>query len=302
MSVQVTHLTKAYGAQFAVNNITFSVGKGEILGFLGPNGAGKTTTMKMITGFLQPTTGEVNVCGIDAIENPLQTAEKIGYLPENNPLYLDMYVKEYLSFIAGLHKLSNLKERVDEMIEMTGLKSECHKQIRQLSKGYRQRVGLAQAMIHNPEVLILDEPTSGLDPNQLVDIRHLIKSLGKEKTVVFSTHIMQEVQALCDRVIIINNGILVADDPIERLARRITGQVQLHIIVDGPVTAEDFRSIPGVSQVDPGAKGQFLIICTADSDIRPNIFHTVVKKKSVLLEMSKESFGVEKVFQQLTSQ
>jgi len=214
MSLSLKSLTKEYGAQKAVDELSFDVSGGTIMGFLGPNGAGKSTTMKMVSCYISPTSGTAEVCGYDIHKNPLQVRKHIGYLPEHNPLYLDMYVREYLQFVAGIHKLDNKKKRAAEMIEMTGLGKEQHKLIGALSKGYRQRVGLAQAMIHNPDVLILDEPTSGLDMNQLVDIRNLIKTLGQEKTVILSTHIMQEVQAMCDRVIIINNGKKVADDPI----------------------------------------------------------------------------------------
>jgi len=223
MSVKVEQLTKVYQTQRAVDEISFEAKKGEVLGFLGPNGAGKTTTMKIITCFIPQTDGNVNVCGYDTKTSPMEVRQRIGYLPENNPLYKDMYVKEYLSFVGGLHKVKNKKARVAEMIERVGLGREQHKLIGALSKGYRQRVGLAQAMLHDPDVLILDEPTSGLDPNQLVEIRKLIIDLGKEKTVIFSTHIMQEVQAICDRVLIINRGKVVANDPVEALADRISG-------------------------------------------------------------------------------
>jgi len=215
MSVHVEQLTKIYGEQKAINQVSFTANQGEVLGFLGPNGAGKTTTMKIITCFIPQSEGKAEVCGFDTATHPTEVRQRIGYLPEHNPLYKDMYVREYLSFMAGLHHLSNKKQRVDELIELTGLTLERNKLIGALSKGYRQRVGLAQAMLHNPEVLILDEPTSGLDPNQLIEIRQLIKSLGKEKTVIFSTHIMQEVQAICDRVLIINRGKIVANDSIE---------------------------------------------------------------------------------------
>jgi ABC-2 type transport system ATP-binding protein len=206
MSVKVNELTKIYGTQKAVDQVSFEAKKGEVLGFLGPNGAGKTTTMKVITCFIPQTSGEVTVCGFDVEKESMEVRKRIGYLPEHNPLYKEMYVKEYLRFIGGMHKIKNLNSRIDEMIQMTGLEREQHKLIGTLSKGYRQRVGLAQAMIHDPEVLILDEPTSGLDPNQMAEVRQLIKDIGQEKTVVFSTHIMQEVQKLCDRVIIINKG------------------------------------------------------------------------------------------------
>jgi ABC-2 type transport system ATP-binding protein len=217
MSVKVESLTKVYGTQRAVDNISFEVSPGEVLGFLGPNGAGKSTTMKVISCFIPQTSGKVTVCGHDVNENPIEVRQKIGYLPEANPLYEDMYIREFLNFVAGLHKLANKKERVEAMIEMTGLGLEQHKQIGTLSKGYRQRVGLAQAMIHDPEVLILDEPTSGLDPNQLEEIRELIRNMGKEKTVIFSSHILQEVTAISSRVVIINQGQLKADDTIANL-------------------------------------------------------------------------------------
>lgn len=217
MSISVNSLTKVYGSQKAVDNISFEIGKGEIVGFLGPNGAGKSTTMKMVTTYLPPTSGSAAVCGFDVQSQSMDVRKRVGYLPEANPLYYDMYVREYLEFSAGIHKLKNVKEKVEEMIELTKLNKEAHKRIQALSKGYKQRVGLAQAMIHSPEVLILDEPTSGLDPNQIVEIRDLILKIGKEKTVLLSTHIMQEVEAMCSRVIIINNGVLVADDQLSSL-------------------------------------------------------------------------------------
>lgn len=218
MSIKVASLTKVYGSQKAVNDISFELKKGEIVGFLGPNGAGKSTTMKMITGYLPPTKGDISVCDFEVQKQPMEVRKRVGYLPEANPLYYDMYVREYLEFSAGIHGLgSKAKSRIADMIELTGLTKEAHKHIRALSKGYKQRVGLAQAMLHDPEVLILDEPTSGLDPNQIIEIRELIADIGKEKTVLLSTHIMQEVEAMCSRVIIINNGTLVADDNIADL-------------------------------------------------------------------------------------
>ena len=217
MSISVKEVTKIYGTQKALNQVSFEVHQGEILGFLGPNGAGKSTMMKIITGYITPTEGDVKVCGLDIWEHSLALRKKIGYLAENNPLYTDMYVREFLEFIAGLHKISHRKARIDEMLQLTGLNPEAHKKIGALSRGYRQRVGLAQALIHDPEVLILDEPTSGLDPNQLVEIRALIQECGKTKTVLFSTHIMQEVEAVCDRVMIINKGKIIADGKVENL-------------------------------------------------------------------------------------
>ena len=219
MSLSVKNITKQYKKQIAVDDISFEVKSGEIVGFLGPNGAGKSTTMKIISCFIPPTKGTVTVCGFDVSNDDLKVKKKVGYLPESNPLYYDMYVIEFLSFIASLHKINNKKERIKEMIEMVGLQNEQHKKIGTLSKGYKQRVGLAQAMIHDPDVLILDEPTSGLDPNQIIEIRELIKNFGKDKTVLLSTHIMQEVESMCDRVIIINEGKLVADDSVESIKK-----------------------------------------------------------------------------------
>ncbi len=219
MSISIQNLTKVYNEQKALDNVSLEINKGEIVGLLGPNGAGKSTMMKIITCFIPPTKGNVKVCGYDIFDNPMDVRKKIGYLPEQNPLYLDMYVREFLDFIAGVHGLGKQKkERIEQMIEMTGLTKEVNKKIGTLSKGYRQRVGIAQAMIHDPEVLILDEPTSGLDPNQLVEVRDLIKNAGKDKTVLLSTHIMQEVEAVCGRTIIINNGQVVADDNTKHLA------------------------------------------------------------------------------------
>ncbi len=217
MSINVNNLTKIYGKQTAVNSITFNIPSGKVVGFLGPNGAGKSTTMKMLTGYIPPTTGSGSICGIDIMENSLEVRKIVGYLPENNPLYLDMYVTEYLTFMAGISEVKQKKEAVEKVIETTQLQRERHKKIGQLSKGYRQRVGLAQSLIHDPKVLILDEPTSGLDPIQVVEIRNVIKSLGSDKTVLLSTHIMQEVEAMCDRVIIINKGNIAMDQSMEEL-------------------------------------------------------------------------------------
>jgi len=220
MSIEVRNVTKLYGQQKALDNVSFSVKKGEIIGLLGPNGAGKSTIMKIITCYKSQTAGDVSVCGYDVLENSIDVRKHIGYLPENNPLYLDMYVKESLEFVGGVYKVANLKKRIEEMIQMTGLEREQHKKLGALSRGYRQRVGLAQALIHEPEVLILDEPTSGLDPNQLIEIRSLIKEVGKTKTVLFSTHIMQEVEAICDRAIIIDRGVIKANDSLDELLKQ----------------------------------------------------------------------------------
>jgi ABC-2 type transport system ATP-binding protein len=237
LSIEVTKISKEYGQQKALDEVSFSVGEGSITGFLGPNGAGKSTMMKILTCFIPQSSGTAKVCGFDVYENSFEVKQQVGYLPEHNPLYLDMYVKEYLAFAAGIHKLKNIDERVKEMIAITGLTLEQRKKIGALSKGYRQRVGLAQALIHNPEVLILDEPTSGLDPNQLVDIRNLIKNIGKEKTVMFSTHIMQEVEAVCDRVIIINKGKIVANN--NQQALDTSPEVQtIYIEFEGAVSSQ----------------------------------------------------------------
>lgn len=217
MSIFVKEVVKKYGTQTALNGVSFEASKGEIIGFLGPNGAGKSTMMKIITGYIPANKGSVKVCGFDINTHPLEVKKRVGYLPEHNPLYLDMYVREYLTFMGELHKVAQVKKRVDEMIERVGLTQEAHKKIQALSKGYRQRVGLAQAMIHDPEVLILDEPTSGLDPNQIVEIRDVIAAIGKEKTVMLSTHILQEVEAMCSRAIIISKGNVVADAPVKEL-------------------------------------------------------------------------------------
>lgn len=220
MSIIVKNLTKVYGKQKALNDVSLSIEDGEIVGLLGPNGAGKSTMMKILTCFIPPTSGDVKVCGYDIFDNPMEVRRSIGYLPEQNPLYYDMYVREFLLFVAGIHRIEKKlrRERVEEIIELTGLSKEVNKKIAALSKGYKQRVGIAQALIHDPEVLILDEPTTGLDPNQLVEIRNLIRQVGKTKTVLLSTHIMQEVEAVCSRVVIINNGRLVADDETKHLA------------------------------------------------------------------------------------
>ena len=230
MSISVTSLTKVYGDQRAVDGISFTAGPG-VLGFLGPNGAGKSTTMKMLTGFIPQTSGKATVCGFDVTTQSIQVRKRIGYLPENNPLYLDMYVKESLAFIAGVHGLVNVDERIKEVIDQTGLKPEQHKKIGQLSRGYRQRVGLAQAIIHNPDVLVLDEPTSGLDPNQLIGIRQLIRDLGKTKTIILSTHIMQEVEAVCDHVIIISQGKIVANNTLAGLTTANNNQSLENIFI-----------------------------------------------------------------------
>ena len=300
MSVVVKNLTKIYGSQKAVNNISFEAKKGTILGFLGPNGAGKTTTMKILTSFIPQTSGTATVCGFDTATSPIDVRKNIGYLPEHNPLYKDMYVKEYLNFVANLHEIPNKRSRVGEMIEMTGLTREQKKQIGSLSKGYRQRVGLAQAMLHNPDVLILGEPTSGLDPNQLVEIRALVKSLGKEKTVIFSTHIMQEVQAICDRVIIINKGNLVANDTIDTLQQKVAGTTRITVEFLQKTSRKTLGKIKGVKEVKHLGGNSWQLITALHDDVRADIFEFAVVNNLTLLELRKEIFSVEDVFQELT--
>ncbi len=300
MSVKVTQLVKTYDAQRAVDGISFEARKGEVLGFLGPNGAGKTTTMKIVTGYLPQTEGKVEVCGFDVNQNSLESRARIGYLPEQNPLYKEMYVREYLAFTAGLHKVQNVAKRVDEMVERTGLSSHRHKQIGELSKGYRQRVGLAQAMLHDPEVLILDEPTSGLDPNQIIEIRQLIKDLGKEKTVILSTHILGEVEAVCDRAIIINKGKLVADAPIQELKQQFSGQSIVTAEFAEKVDKKLLENISNVRSVKSLGHNKWHLESDSKHDVRPEVFGFAVSHKLTLLELHKEVFSVEDVFQQLT--
>lgn len=299
MSIEVKNLSKYYGEQAAVNNISFSIGKGEIIGFLGPNGAGKSTTMKMITGYIPATEGEIKVCGIQVSVDSIETKKHIGYLPENNPLYLDMYVKEYLEFVGKIYKIKNIKERVAEMINLVGLDVEQNKKIGMLSKGYRQRVGLAQAIIHNPDVLILDEPTSGLDPNQLVEIRDLIKRIGKEKTVMLSTHILQEVEAICDRVIIIRKGELVADNLASNLQTETDTQV-VFVEFDGEVSKSTLSKIPGISKVERISDTSYLIESTKHYDLRKVVAKYAQEQQMLILTIRTEEKSLEEVFKTLT--
>ncbi|MFN4083784.1 MAG: gliding motility-associated ABC transporter ATP-binding subunit GldA [Bacteroidia bacterium] len=299
MSIEVNELTKIYGTQKAVNNISFSLKPGEILGFLGPNGAGKSTTMKIITGYIPPTSGNAIVCGSNVEENPVEVKKNIGYLPELNPLYADMFVKEYLLFIADTYgiKGAEANSTVENMITRTGLIPERNKKINQLSKGYKQRVGLAAAMLHNPQVLILDEPTSGLDPNQVVEIRSLIKEIGKDKTVILSTHIMQEVKAMCSRVIIINKGSIVADDSIENIQNHLNQSYKINIEVKGNANLGSLQKINNVLQVEPTNNG-FKV--TASSDVREELAKLSVAEGWLILSMSLEEGNLEEIFQQLT--
>lgn len=302
MSVQIQGLTKRYGEQAAVDNISFEAKPGEILGFLGPNGAGKTTTMKIITCFIPATEGSVKVCGFDTQTQSMELRRRIGYLPEHNPLYKDLYVKEYLSFVADVYKLGKAAVgRIAEVIELTGLQREQHKPISALSKGYRQRVGLAQAILHDPEVLILDEPMSGLDPNQSVEIRNLIRELSKEKTLIFSSHDMSEVQTICDRAIIIREGKLVANDRIDILRQRMSGSTVVSIELQEEVNLELFKKLKGVKQVKKLEKTKSLqLISAGDVDIRPELFRFIVAQGWTLLELRRELYSIEDVFQSLT--
>ncbi len=300
MSVKVSNLTKLYGQQKALDNVSFELKSGEILGFLGPNGAGKSTMMKILTCYIPQTAGKAEVCGFDVNENPIEVRKNIGYLPEHNPLYLDMYVREYLEFVAGLFKLKNVKERVGEMIEITGLSPEKHKLIGALSKGYRQRVGIAQALIHNPPVLILDEPTSGLDPNQLVEIRQLIKNIGKEKTVMFSSHIMQEVEAISDRVIIINKGKIVADKKSSELQSSSKAQQIITVEFDKPVDGKLLRKITGVENVVAESNNLFKLYSSSQSDLRAAVSQFAQDQHLLILTLQKEEQKLENIFRELT--
>jgi ABC-2 type transport system ATP-binding protein len=303
MSVQVQHLVKQFGKQQAVSDISFEAKPGEILGFLGPNGAGKSTTMKIITGYLPPSSGTAHVCGINVEEDPLAAKKKVGYLPEHNPLYTDMYVHEYLAFSGSFFGLSGnkLKQRAEELVELTGLTREQNKKISALSKGYRQRVGLATALMHNPEVLILDEPTTGLDPNQIVEIRQLIKNIGKQKTVILSTHIMQEVQAICDRVVIINLGKIVANAPIAELQKQAGSKTNFVVEFEKPMPIDMLRAIAGISEVTMLSEQKFNLQTEADVDIRSAIFQLAQQRNNPLLGLSKEDYNLEKIFRDLTT-
>jgi ABC-2 type transport system ATP-binding protein len=313
MAIAVRNLTKLYGTEKAVNDISFDVKTGEILGFLGPNGAGKTTTMKIITCYMPPTSGMVEVEGLNIAEHSFEVRKKIGYLPEMNPLYLDMNVLEYLEYSARLHGLKDalLRSRLKEMIDVCGIADERHKEIGELSKGFRQRVGLAQAMIHDPEVLILDEPTSGLDPNQIVEIRNLIRQIGRAKTVVLSTHILSEVQATCDHVIIINEGTIVADGTLEQLQQDFRGSEKISLEVKASTTNAmtamypKFKEILHVESVEYGGQDgdlhKFSMFTEKGFDIREEIFRRAVAEGWVLMEMSRKATSLEEVFHKLTT-
>lgn len=301
MSIQVENITKLFGTQKALDNVSFEIKNGEIVGFLGPNGAGKTTMMKIISCYIPPTSGTVSVCGFNIFDQSIEVRKKVGYLPENNPLYTDMYIREYLEFVSGIYKLGKAtRQRVDEMIELTGLQVEIKKKIGALSKGYRQRVGLAQALIHNPEVLILDEPTSGLDPNQIIEIRELIRSIGKEKTIMLSTHIMQEVEAICDRVIIINNGKIITDESTKNISNNHSGKNIVTVEFDQKVGKNELLAIPFVINAIPVKDLVWIIESNIKHDIRNDIFQFAVKNNYSVLSMHKEEQSLEDVFHALT--
>lgn len=299
MSIKVDHVVKLYGTQTAVNKISFEVKSGEIVGFLGPNGAGKSTTMKMITGYIAPDAGHIQVCGIFVEGEAIATKQKIGYLPESNPLYLEMYVREYLDLMAGLHQIKKRQERIEEVIKLTGLSAEAHKEIGQLSKGYKQRVGLAAALLHDPEVLILDEPTTGLDPNQIIEIREVIRKLGKYKTILFSTHILQEVEALCDRVIVINKGTIVADDKLENLlGMKEISRIRLQLKENANLQLlENIHGVLAVEQID----SQNWILETHDAEkLSKELIGFTLQHSLNIVSLQTQTRRLEDIFRELT--
>jgi ABC-2 type transport system ATP-binding protein len=301
MSIKVSALTKIYDTQKAVDNISFELKKGEIVGFLGPNGAGKSTTMKIITGYLPPTSGTATVCGFDVLDQPMEVRRRVGYLPEANPLYFEMYVREYMEFTAGIHGLGkNAKKRIEDMIDMTGLGKEAHKKIGALSKGYKQRVGLAQAMLHDPEVLVLDEPTSGLDPNQIVEIRDLIKNLGGSKTVLLSTHIMQEVQAMCSRVIIINNGQIVADDSIEHLRQASANHDILIVAFETAIDSALLKELKHAQRYEHTGDNKWELVTTDPEALRKEVMQWSLTHNINISSLQAQSHSLEDVFRKLT--
>ncbi len=302
MGIDVRGVTKLYGEQRALDNVSFGVATNQVVGFLGPNGAGKSTMMKIICCYIPASSGDVTVNGHDVIDHPVEVRRQVGYLPEHNPLYHDMYVREYLEFIAGLHKLERRKigGRVDKMVEVTGLGPEVKKKIGALSRGYRQRVGLAQAMIHDPSVLIMDEPTSGLDPNQLLDIRALIRELGKQKTVILSTHIMQEVEAICDRVIIVNRGVIVADDETQVMRRKMSGGRIFVVEFDKKIGRKTLEQLPGVDSAEL-EQGRWRVRAADGADLREPLFRFAVDNGLAVLKLDVEEHSLEEVFHRLTA-
>lgn len=299
MSIQVQQLLKTYGTQRAVDAISFEVKKGEIVGFLGPNGAGKSTTMKIITGYLTADSGQAKVCGVDVASDPLAVKKKIGYLPELNALYYDMYVREYLGFIAEVHQVKQPRKRIEEVIDLVGLRLEASKKIGQLSKGYKQRVGLAAALVHDPEVLILDEPTTGLDPNQIIEIREVIRKQGQDKTVLFSSHILQEVEAICHRIIIINKGKLVADDSLANLRRQSDGQV-VKVKFQESIDKNLLEKLPASMSVNPGGTNEWLLATTDPDQLRKQILELALQHNLNVVSLQSENQSLEEVFRTLT--
>lgn len=300
MSIEVKGLTKIYGAQKAVDNLSFSIPKGEIVGFLGPNGAGKSTTMKMITGYLKPDTGSILVDGIDMLQEPLKAKTRIGYLPEANPLYFDMYVQEYLSFVAGIFKLDNKQKRIADVIELTGLAPEKSKKIGQLSKGYKQRTGLAAALIHDPEVLILDEPTSGLDPNQIIEIRNVIREQGKNKTVLFSSHILQEVEAICDRILIINKGVLKKDAALENLINVTSTDATIKLQFKEIIEASWLLRLSAVKTAERDGRDVWTLVCS-DADLaKKQIMELSLKENFNIVSLESSNVDLEQTFREMT--
>ena len=301
MSISVSNLTKIYGQQKAVNDISFAIGNNEIVGFLGPNGAGKSTTMKIVTGYIAADSGNAVVNGINVNAHPLEAKKQIGYLPEGNPLYYEMYVREYLELIAGIHDLkTDVKKRIEEVIDLTGLRPESNKKIGQLSKGYKQRVGLAAALIHDPKVLILDEPTTGLDPNQIIEIRQLIKDLGKNKTVLFSSHILQEVESICDRIIIINKGNIVADDSLVNLRSVNKNSHVVLVEFSANVDVELLKNLPGVDNVEQN-QNQYFIQTSDPEKVKKLLLEFSLKNNLDILSLQTKSQSLEEVFRNLTA-
>jgi ABC-2 type transport system ATP-binding protein len=301
MSIEVKGLTKLYGEQIAVDAISFTVGKGEIVGFLGPNGAGKSTTMKIITGYLGQDGGDAIVCGISVKEDPLETKKKIGYLPEANPLYPDMYVREYLDFIADIHQVTDKKTRIEAVISLVGLTVESNKRLGQLSKGYKQRVGLAAALIHDPEVLILDEPTSGLDPNQIIEIRDVIKQLGKNKTVLFSSHILQEVEALCTRVVIINRGKLVADNRLSQLRSENSRTNVIRITFKESLEAVQLEQLKGVLRLTRLSAGEWQLQTDEPDNLKKQLMGLALQNNWNIVNLHSGEQSLEEIFRTLTN-
>jgi len=300
MSIQVQHLSKIYGQQRAVDDISFSITKGEIVGFLGPNGAGKSTTMKILTGYLQPNDGAAHICAIDVTKNPLAAKRYIGYLPEANPLYTDMYVKEYLQLVGKIYSIQNSKFKIQNIVELTGLSSEYSKKIHQLSKGYKQRVGLAAALLHDPEVLILDEPTSGLDPNQIIEIRSLIKQIGEEKTVLFSSHILQEVESICDRIIIIHKGKIVADNTLQALQNTHQQKKQIKVQYKENVILEMLQKLPGITHIQQNTDGSWIFESEKIDELQNTILSHALQNRLNIISLQHNTNSLEEVFHVLT--